>query len=101
MALCWIKCASCQHPLVVFIKLDTSRGIEIQTNSLKTFKNMIYLHWCILDKLLLALSAVFSILILTLLASAKFSDFLLLMPPPPPPPEVGSLIPFLLRISIT
>ena len=74
-----------------------------QTNSLQNYLTMIYLHWWILDRLLLAVSAasVCSSFILTLLASAKFSDFLLLLAPPTPPPVVGILIPFLSRISMT
>ena len=62
---------------------------------------LIYSHWWIRDRLLLALSAVSvcSIFILTLLASAKFSDFLLLLLPTLWS-VVGILIPFLSRISM-
>ena len=65
-------------------------------------KVLIHSHWCIRDRLLLALSAVSvcSIFILTLLASAKFSDFLLLLLPTLWS-VVGILIPFLSRISMT
>ena len=63
---------------------------------------LLHSHRCIRERLLLALSAVSvcSILILTFLASAKFSDFLLLLLPTLWS-VVGILIPFLSRISMT
>ena len=86
---------------------NTSHTHRLQENfnvKIKVFQKnvLIYSHWWIRDRLLLALSAVSvcSIFILTLLASAKFSDFLLLLLPTLWS-VVGILIPFLSRISMT
>ena len=85
---------------------NTSHTHRLQKGNtkIKLFKMnaLLHSHWCIRDRLLLALSAVSvcSILILTLLASGKFSDFLLLLLPTLWS-VVGILIPFLSRISMT